>query len=163
MERVYTIPLGEALRAAPKKRAKRVVSLIREFALKHMKVEMIKIASHLNEKIWEHGARNPPREIKVQMVGDVEDKGEKKINVAWVELADVKFDLAAIKEKRKAREKKKEEGKKAKEEAAKKEEEEAKAGEVKEKKEEKEKEQKEKPAKKEAKEKKPGKKKSKVI
>ena len=39
VERLYTIPLGKAYDAVRKKRAKRAVTMVRAFIIRHMKVE----------------------------------------------------------------------------------------------------------------------------
>ena len=65
--RTYVIPLGRTRVTARKKRAPRAISLIREFAKRHMKAEEVKIAPELNELIWSRGIEKPPRRVKVRM------------------------------------------------------------------------------------------------
>ncbi len=64
-ERVYTINLGKVTLAPDNRRAKRAVNMIREFAIRHMKSEEVKIDEELNEIIWSRGIRSPPRKIRV--------------------------------------------------------------------------------------------------
>ncbi len=64
-ERVYTINLGKVTLAPDNRRAKRAVNMIRDFAVKHMKSEEVKIDEALNEILWSRGIRNPPRKIRV--------------------------------------------------------------------------------------------------
>ncbi len=75
-ERVYTIPLRrEWLKAVRYQRAKKAIRGIKEFLMRHMKVEMseIKLGTYLNIEIWKHGIKNPPSKIKVNVIKD--DKG----------------------------------------------------------------------------------------
>src|SRR3989338_6340607 len=69
IERVYNIPLrSEWLKAPPYKRAKKAVSAVREFLVKHMKSEQVKLGRMLNHKIWECSIKNPPHHIKVNVI-----------------------------------------------------------------------------------------------
>ena len=80
-ERIYTIPLGRALISTPKKRAPRAIRIVKEFVKKHMKIKMntideeperLVISNEVNEKIWSHGIKNPPRKIRIRAVKDSE-------------------------------------------------------------------------------------------
>ncbi len=68
--RTYTIPLGRMMISPRHKRAKRAVTLIREFAVKHMKSSEIHISPDLNLILWEKGIRNPPKRVTVKMERD---------------------------------------------------------------------------------------------
>jgi large subunit ribosomal protein L31e len=70
-ERVYTINLGKVTLEPDNRRAKRAVNMIREFAIRHMKSEEVKIDEELNEVIWSRGIRSPPRKIRVIISKDV--------------------------------------------------------------------------------------------
>jgi large subunit ribosomal protein L31e len=70
-ESVYTINLGKVTLAPDNRRAKRAVNMIREFAIRHMKSEEVKIDEELNEVIWSRGIRSPPRKIRVIISKDV--------------------------------------------------------------------------------------------
>jgi large subunit ribosomal protein L31e len=77
-ERTYTIPLGRALNRPPKRRAPRAIVLIKEFIIRHMKMDMkipeeedeempqLNISKEVNEKIWDRGIEKPPRKIRVR-------------------------------------------------------------------------------------------------
>ena len=67
IERIYTINLGKVLLSPNNRRAKRAINMIREFAVRHMKTEQIRIDQDLSHKIWERGIRHPPRKIRVKM------------------------------------------------------------------------------------------------
>jgi large subunit ribosomal protein L31e len=68
--RVYTINLGKAWVTPQYRRTDRVVNLIREFAIKHMKSDDIKLDQDLNRQVWSRGKTNPPRKVRVKMVKD---------------------------------------------------------------------------------------------
>lgn len=108
-ERIYTIPLRDAWRTALRRRAKRAISIIKEFTVRHMKADKVKIGKALNENVWKQGIRNPPRKVKVQMIIEKKEKGKKDEEVddgkvVWVELADVKFERPLTKDERKKKE-----------------------------------------------------------
>lgn len=66
-EQIYTIPLDTE--GYPHwKKGNMAVKVVREYLSKHMKVDAdkIKINAPLNETIWEHGIRKPPRKIRVK-------------------------------------------------------------------------------------------------
>jgi len=66
-EREYNVPLRREWLKAPRyKRAKKAVTALREFILKHMKASTVHIGPFLNEYIWKHGMKNPPHHVKVK-------------------------------------------------------------------------------------------------
>ena len=71
--RVYTINLGKAWITPSYKRTDRVINMIREFAIKHMKTEDVKLDQDLNRHVWSNGKTNPPRRVRVKMVKDEND------------------------------------------------------------------------------------------
>lgn len=71
-EREYVIPLRDAYEASRTRRAKRAINIIKEFAKKHMKAEIVKISGKVNSLIWSRGIEKPPRRIKVVMRKDKE-------------------------------------------------------------------------------------------
>ncbi|MFH1316668.1 MAG: 50S ribosomal protein L31e [Candidatus Woesearchaeota archaeon] len=74
LERTYNVPLRKYfIKAKNYKKTNRAVSGLREFLLKHMKGDKLKIGKYLNLKIWENGIRNPPHHLKVEARKD--DKG----------------------------------------------------------------------------------------
>lgn len=71
IERTYTIPLRKEWLKSPKyRRAKKAVTAVKDFLIKHMKSEDIKLGKYLNENIWKHGMKNPPCRIKVNVIKD---------------------------------------------------------------------------------------------
>ena len=77
IERTYNIPLRKEFQKVPRyKKSKKAVTALRQFLSKHMKSDNIKIGKEINEKIWNHGIKNPPHHVKVTVTKD--DKGEVK-------------------------------------------------------------------------------------
>jgi len=83
-ERFYTIPLGKAWLVPPNKRAPKAIRIIRDFIMRHMKLEAKKegeeeeeaepkkliISNEVNEKVWSRGIEKPPRKIRVRATKD---------------------------------------------------------------------------------------------
>jgi len=73
LERTYNIPLRKEWLKAPKyKRTKKAITAIKEFLIKHMKGNEVKVGKHLNTEMWKHGIKNPPHHIKVEAKKDEE-------------------------------------------------------------------------------------------
>lgn len=72
--RIYTINFSKAWLTPKHKRTDRVVNMIKEFAIKHMKSSQIRIDQELNRYIWEKGKTNPPRKVRVRIVKDEDDQ-----------------------------------------------------------------------------------------
>ena len=54
VERTYVIPLRKGFSKAPKyRRAKKAINTIREFLVKHMKSDDVRLGTHLNLEVWE--------------------------------------------------------------------------------------------------------------
>lgn len=106
MEKIFIIPLRDAWKISFRKRSKKAITVIKEFTVKNMKADSVKIGQDLNKLIWQRGEKSPPRQVKVQMHTE-ENDGKKTV---WVELADVKFAIP----KKKDKTEKKEETKQAK-------------------------------------------------
>ena len=71
LERVYNVPLRKKYQRAPRwKRTNRAVTALREFVLKNMKSDEMKLGKYANLKLWENGIRNPPHHIKVNCQKD---------------------------------------------------------------------------------------------
>ncbi|MFC1801234.1 50S ribosomal protein L31e [Nanoarchaeota archaeon] len=69
LERTYNIPLRKEWLKVPKyKRAKKAVKALREFLMKHMKSEDVRIGKMANLDIWKHGIKNPPHHVKVTAI-----------------------------------------------------------------------------------------------
>ncbi len=88
LERVYNVPLRKEWLKSPKyKRAKKAILALKQFMVKHMKSEDVKLSTNINLLIWKHGIKNPPHHIKVKAV-------KRKDDSVFVEL-----DGVALKEK----------------------------------------------------------------
>ena len=74
LARIYTINFSKAWLTPKHKRSDRVINMIKEFAIKHMKSSQIKIDQELNRYIWERGKTNPPRKVRVRIVKDEDDQ-----------------------------------------------------------------------------------------
>jgi len=70
LTRTYVVPLGVVYEAPPYRRAKKAVTVIREFATRHMKARQVSIDVDVNELIWARGIKHPPRRITLEMVRD---------------------------------------------------------------------------------------------
>ncbi len=72
LERIYTVPLGDAYEAVRNKRVPRAVKMLRSFIARHMKAEdeRILLSSALNSHLWERSIQKPPRRVKVRLVKD---------------------------------------------------------------------------------------------
>ncbi len=102
--RIYTINFSKAWLTPKHKRTDRVVNMIREFAVKHMKSSQIKIDQELNRYIWEKGKTNPPRKVRVRIVKDEDDQvivslyedivNEKSLSAEEKEAPEIKSDSA---------------------------------------------------------------------
>lgn len=69
IERTYTIPLRrEYMKVANYRRTEKASRALREFIIKHMKSQDVKIGRYLNEFVWMHGMKNPPHHVKVNVV-----------------------------------------------------------------------------------------------
>jgi len=72
--RIYTFNFSKAWLTPKHKRTDRVVNMIKEFAIKHLKSSQIKIDQDLNRYIWQKGKTNPPRKVRVRIVKDEDDQ-----------------------------------------------------------------------------------------
>jgi large subunit ribosomal protein L31e len=68
LERIYTVPLGDAYRSVRNKRAPKAVKILREFLTKHMKADEVLLSEALNKFIWERSIQKPPRRVKVRVI-----------------------------------------------------------------------------------------------
>jgi large subunit ribosomal protein L31e len=83
-EKFYTISLGKAWIAVPKKRAPRAMKMIKDFVKRHMKFEArgeleeeeeeepkrLVISNEVNERVWRRGIQKPPRKVRVRAAMD---------------------------------------------------------------------------------------------
>ena len=86
MERTYVVPLRKGwLKASRYRRAKKAVNTLREFLVRHMKSEDVRLMPELNVSLWQHGMKNPPSRVKINVVKD--DKGVVKAQLFGVPMA----------------------------------------------------------------------------
>src|SRR3989344_5399154 len=103
IERTYTIPLRKEFNKTPRwKKTKKAVSAVKQFLMKHMKSEDIKLGRALNENLWKHGIRNPPHKIKVSVTRD--DKGTVRAELFGVKAEETKKETKKKVENKKAEE-----------------------------------------------------------
>lgn len=102
LERLYTVPLGDAYETIRNKRVPRAVKILRTFIGRHMKAdgEKITLSNALNTYLWKRSIQKPPRRVKVRLV---KDEG-----FIRAYLADEKIEEPKKKEEKKAEEKKEE-------------------------------------------------------
>ena len=71
LERIYNVPLRkEAMKAPMYVRAAKASRALREFLVKHMKSDNVKIGKYLNQAILEKGRKNIPHHVLVKAVKD---------------------------------------------------------------------------------------------
>ncbi len=100
IERTYNIPLRKEFAKVPYfRKAKKAVTALRQFLVKHMKCEDVRIGRHLNEEIWKDGIRMPPHHVKVVAI--------KEDDVVKVELFGHKYEELTKAEMEKIAEEKK--------------------------------------------------------
>jgi large subunit ribosomal protein L31e len=78
-ERIYTVPLGKLIytRGIPRgKRTPRAVRLVKQFVMKHLKVDHVSMDKELSEALWARGIQKPPRHIRIRCVKTEEDAAE---------------------------------------------------------------------------------------
>ena len=89
LERTYNVPLRREYQKAPQwRRTKKAVSALRQFLQKHMKSENVKLGKELNDKLWQHGIKNPPHHVKVSVTKD--DQGEVRAELFGIQKKEVK-------------------------------------------------------------------------
>lgn len=109
MERLYTIPLRKEFSKAPNyKRTSKAIKAIRNFGIKHMKCDNVKIGKYLNLEMWKHGRKNPPTRIKVKMIKETKKEKDNEIEYVIIELPHIKIEKPVVEKKKKKEEKKKE-------------------------------------------------------
>jgi len=69
-ELILNIPLKKTKLVPRSKKAKRAISEIREYVVRHLKAEEedIWIDNRLNERIWSRGIQKPPSMIRVKAI-----------------------------------------------------------------------------------------------
>ena len=87
LERTYNVPLRKAFLKVPRqKRSKKAITALREFLVKHMKSNDVRIGRHANMKVWQNGIRNPPHHIEIVAKKDETGKVTAEIVGAPVEV-----------------------------------------------------------------------------
>ena len=101
-EKIFTIPLRDAFGPGRPKRAKTATTLVRDFLIRHMKSENVKIGKSINENVWARGIQHAPRRLRVHAI--VED------GTVYAELVgvDIKKPILGEAKKREAKEEAKE-------------------------------------------------------
>ncbi len=69
-EKIYTIPLSEAIKKARVHRARYAAETVRSYLQAHTKKQDVKLGDELNKAIWKRGTQKPPRSIRVKAVVD---------------------------------------------------------------------------------------------
>ncbi len=106
IERTYNVPLRKEYRKVPRwRKTKKAAKALREFLVKHMKSDNVKLGIDVNDELWKHGIRNPPHHIKV--IAKKDDKGEVKVSL-FAPNKSLKVPKAKKTEPKKASEKKEE-------------------------------------------------------
>jgi large subunit ribosomal protein L31e len=72
LERIYTVPLGDAYETVRNKRTPRAVKILRAFIERHMKSDgaRILLSENLNSHLWVRSIQKPPRRVKVRLIKD---------------------------------------------------------------------------------------------
>jgi len=107
-EKIFNIPLRDAFERPRTRRAKIATDIVRNFLVRHMKSENIKIGNSINQEIWKRGIQKPPRKIRIHAL--------KEENTVYAELLGVEIKTPSKEELKKKEEKKKEKKEKIKEE-----------------------------------------------
>lgn len=70
LERLYTVPLGDAYNVSRSKRTPRAMKMLRAFIARHMKAgdARVIISEALNKLLWKRSIQKPPRRVKVRLV-----------------------------------------------------------------------------------------------
>jgi large subunit ribosomal protein L31e len=75
IKRIYNVPLRREFLKSPKyKRTKKAVIALKQFLIRHMKSEDIKIGKYLNQTLWKNGIQNPPHHVKIEVTKDEKGK-----------------------------------------------------------------------------------------
>ena len=109
MERTYNVPLRKEFMKSPRwKRTKKAVKALREFTIKHMKSDKVKVGKYVNLELWKHGIKNPPHHVKVNCTKDEEGNVFVELVGAPKEVIEKKPKKEKVKEKKEVKEEKKE-------------------------------------------------------
>ena len=106
-EKIFTVPLREVFDRARTQRAHNASKLVRDFLVRHMKSQNVKIGSSINQSLWARGIQKPPRRIRIHAV--------KEENVVYSEMLGVDIKTPSKEELAKKEKKKQEKKEKIKE------------------------------------------------
>ncbi|MBS3169129.1 60S ribosomal protein L31 [Candidatus Woesearchaeota archaeon] len=71
VERTYNVPLRKEYQKVPNwKRTNKAVIALKQFLVRHMKTPEVRLGKDVNEKLWQHGIKNPPHHVKVTVTKD---------------------------------------------------------------------------------------------
>jgi large subunit ribosomal protein L31e len=107
-EKIFTIPLRDVFVKPRTKRAELAISYIKQFLVRHMKTENIRIGESINKEIWSRGIQKPPRRIRIHAL--------KEEDVIYTEMLGVDIKTLSKEDLKKKEDKKKEKKDKIKEE-----------------------------------------------
>jgi large subunit ribosomal protein L31e len=107
-EKVFNIPLRDAFVTQRNRRASNSSKIIREFLIRHMKTENVKIGQSINGSLWKNGIQNPPRKVRIHVI--------KEDGISYAELLGVEIKTPSKEDVKKKADKKKEKEQKIKEE-----------------------------------------------
>ncbi len=106
VERIYNIPLRKEFMKAPiYKRTMKAVKALREFLIKHMKCENVKIGKYANLKLHERGRKHPPHHIKIKAIKTTEKIKGKDVEIVRAELVGAPEEKKKVEKKPKKEEK----------------------------------------------------------
>jgi large subunit ribosomal protein L31e len=85
MEKTFNIPLRKEFRKVPRyKRARKAMTALHEFLVRHMKSDDVRIGAGINKAVWANGIKNPPHHVPVHAEKD--DKGVVRAELVGVEI-----------------------------------------------------------------------------
>lgn len=90
---MFSISFRSVFGAPRRERARRAVTLVREYLEKHLGTSVVKIGPALNETVWADGIQNIPKKVKIHV------KVSDDRTTATAELAGVPFALPEAEEK----------------------------------------------------------------
>lgn len=108
--RKYVVPLRKGWIKTPRwRRSKRAVDSLRNFIIRHTKVDNVRISNWVNEELWKNGGKNPPGKIEVNAKINKEKIKDKKTNkevdvpVVHVDLVELPKRIERLTKKKEAR------------------------------------------------------------
>jgi len=101
LERIYVVPLRKVKHTPVSRAAQRAVKAVRNFIMRHMKVEDDKvwIDSSVNEALWSRGKYKIPSRIRIRAVKF--DDGVVEVSMPEIEFKSFREELKAVKAEKK--------------------------------------------------------------